>query len=520
MHLIAPLAVGFADAPSGSALIYSHGTTTAAGVFEDFDGEEGVSSHPLDSHGRVIRYVDEMVDVTILDSNGATVLTFVAGVEAASVAVRNNMFTGTETDGSTALGGLTDLQTVIDSLHASFGSTDGNVDVNGASNTLQGALASMDASIFKNIVAFGADPTGATVSTSEIQAALDSAAVSGGAVYVPSGTFHIDSLVSVPAGVSVIGSGHDAIITCKTTSFSTIGSLLYLEGNNYITGLHIQPNDTADAALEIASAVEDVTVRDCKFSIYSGTSIATSGIMLRGATAPSEILIIACEFLNIRYGINHYSGPDVQSVAVIGCNFVNAQAVGSFLYSACAFQNNENPSTYTRCIAPNASSVGDMVVSGCVFDGRTNYYAMSLATSSGFVAAISGNAFHGILPVCSTQGACAGIIRFPDRDERRTTFTSATYSADTGYGVHVGTVSAAGNEIYANPTAFAYNGAKLEIHYKNTNSTQRQQTWTSATAYKGGVEAVNVVQNNKVVSTFRYDSGTWFLVSNTASYAA
>ena len=55
-----------------------------------------------------------------------------------------------------------------------------------------------------NILNFGADPTGATSSTTAIQDAIDAAAVAGGIVFVPAGTFE-HGLLTIPGGVSLYG---------------------------------------------------------------------------------------------------------------------------------------------------------------------------------------------------------------------------------------------------------------------------------------------------------------------------
>ncbi|MCO4773639.1 MAG: hypothetical protein KDA24_26640 [Deltaproteobacteria bacterium] len=59
-----------------------------------------------------------------------------------------------------------------------------------------------------DVVAQGADPTGATDSTTAIQAAIDLAGVAGGRVDFPAGTFRVDDLLTVTAsGVVLVGVG-------------------------------------------------------------------------------------------------------------------------------------------------------------------------------------------------------------------------------------------------------------------------------------------------------------------------
>ena len=52
-----------------------------------------------------------------------------------------------------------------------------------------------------NVIDFGADPTGATDSTSAIQAAIDS--ITNGTVYFPNGTYSINTTLNIDAGTKI-----------------------------------------------------------------------------------------------------------------------------------------------------------------------------------------------------------------------------------------------------------------------------------------------------------------------------
>jgi hypothetical protein len=69
-----------------------------------------------------------------------------------------------------------------------------------------------------NVINFGADKSGATDSTSAIQAAIDSLASTGGLVYLPAGTYLVDvaTLIYKP-GVHVRGAGKGATIITSPT---------------------------------------------------------------------------------------------------------------------------------------------------------------------------------------------------------------------------------------------------------------------------------------------------------------
>lgn len=80
---------------------------------------------------------------------------------------------------------------------------------------------SMIAGASVNILDFGADPTGTTDSAIAIQSAVDSISTTtagagpGGLVYIPTGTYRIETQIDLPYGVSVKGDGGTAsIIYC------------------------------------------------------------------------------------------------------------------------------------------------------------------------------------------------------------------------------------------------------------------------------------------------------------------
>ena len=84
---------------------------------------------------------------------------------------------------------------------------------------IQGAVA--------NVLDFGADPTGVADSTSAIQDAIDSVKVSGGAVYLPTGTYKLTDTIVVDTGVYttgliLFGDGRNTIISQTGTAKDAI----------------------------------------------------------------------------------------------------------------------------------------------------------------------------------------------------------------------------------------------------------------------------------------------------------
>jgi hypothetical protein len=258
MHLVAPLAGGIAAAANGTVDMYRRGTSTRATYYTDFEASSAVTptgAISLGSYGEAVLYVNEVVDCIVRDASGAAVRTFTAGVGAPAVEVISQSFTGT--DYETAQSGASKpvaLSTALDALFTSFGARDFKVLFNGASTTMQTAIAGVG-SLFFNVKspAYGAVGDGSTNDTSAIQAACDAAsAAGGGTVFFPPGTYKTTTAITVAAGVSLLGAGPGASIVAiahatanvftlaaSTTYFSSITGLR-IGASQSNTGNHIQ----------------------------------------------------------------------------------------------------------------------------------------------------------------------------------------------------------------------------------------------------------------------------------------
>lgn len=145
--LIVPLAVGFPDAPSGTAELYRRGTSTLSSlVYSDPDGLTAVTTHDLDSAGRVNRYVTERVDLVVKDADGATIATIddVASVDARTVRMESAAFTGSSltNPGQIVAGGLTTLHAAFALLATSLDNPDWEINFGGYDFGLRNALIS------------------------------------------------------------------------------------------------------------------------------------------------------------------------------------------------------------------------------------------------------------------------------------------------------------------------------------------------------------------------------------------
>ena len=75
-----------------------------------------------------------------------------------------------------------------------------------------------------NVLTYGADPTGTNDSTIAIQAAETAAAVSGGSVYLPTGSYKITSTINVADGVKIYGTNGSNINAWGCNAFTITGS--------------------------------------------------------------------------------------------------------------------------------------------------------------------------------------------------------------------------------------------------------------------------------------------------------
>lgn len=234
MQLVAPLAAGVRGAENGTALLYRRGTSTLISYYTDFEATAAVAQSSsgvvLDSNGGATVYVDTMCNVVVKSSSGTTVRTFVAGVKDSSVEVISDSFTGADyVTGVSGASRPTTLQAVLDRWNDSAGTTNFQVLVGGVATNLQTAVQGVTG-YFYNVKSstYSAVGDGTVNDAASIQAAIDDAdADGGGIVLMPAGTYRIESTLTIPQTVTLIGAGpHVTAISLDAAS----GSALTLTG--------------------------------------------------------------------------------------------------------------------------------------------------------------------------------------------------------------------------------------------------------------------------------------------------
>jgi len=248
MHLIAPLTSGIAGAEDGFVFIRSRGTSSLAACYSDFEGtvlSQPTAGLPLDSLGGYVVYVNELVDVEVVDPEGNPVRAFTAGDAAPDVEVRSLAFTGIPYDGgASGAGEPTTLQVVLDRALTSFGAPDWEVPIGGVDTTIKDAIQAFSG-IFRNVKAaqYGAIGDGATDDTVAIQAALDAGP---GIVWFPEGTYKTTSKLTVPVAVSLWGAGSSSsnILTYHATADGLEFGSGFSNSYQEIRGLLVAPGQS------------------------------------------------------------------------------------------------------------------------------------------------------------------------------------------------------------------------------------------------------------------------------------
>lgn len=304
MHLLAPLAAGVKGAENGTAEIYKRGTSTRATWYADFEATVGDSSGSdllLDANGGTIAYVAEYVTVTVKAADGSAVREFVAGATDNNVEVISPSFTGTDyATAASEANKPVSLATILDLWKTNAGSIDWKVLVDGSSETIKDAFASL-AGIFYNVkaTAYGAKGDGASDDKTAIDAAIAAAdAAGGGIVFFPAGTYRISAPISLKTSVTLLGAGsgesvieidhatNDAIdVSAGSQGDTAIIRWLGIVAGQSNSGILVDVNsvgilvdgcvlgdtNTIGTCLDVASSPVAIVVKDTKFH-FGGTA--------------------------------------------------------------------------------------------------------------------------------------------------------------------------------------------------------------------------------------------------------
>ena len=375
MHLISALAAGVAGAENGTCVITKRGTSTKATYYTDFEGTvaktQSLSSElSLDANGRLVAYVDEVVDIVCKSSGGVIVASFTDGASSPAMEVRSPSFTGTDyVTSASAAGSPTTLQAVLDLWKTNAGSIDWKVQ--GVTPT---QLFNQTYTLVFNVKNYGATGDGSTDDTSFISAAITAAAVSGGVVFFPPGTYRITSALTLPHDVSLVGGSPEttAILMDHLTQKMIVTSGTSAYGPNYIAGLRLASSQAnSGRILDLNSSVR-LVVRECYFG--GSNNNATE---LVGRTAGTPVVHFEnCVFENGAAGGNGINNSDAGHKTFVRCDFKPAaSATGAAILCA-----NGTSTFIDRCrFNPDATTTGTVSyvvidegsITGCKFFNAT-----------------------------------------------------------------------------------------------------------------------------------------------------
>ncbi len=284
MHLIGTLAAGVRGGESGTAQLRRRGTSSPATYYDSAEAETqfATGTVSLDQYGGAAVYVNEPVDVTVFDEQGATVRTFTEMGQATAVEVISPSFTGRDyEDASTGSSKPVKLSSVLDLWFDSAGATDWKVRMGSETLELENALG-RGAGVFFNVRApeYGAAGDSVIDDTAAINAAA-TAAGANGTLFFPAGTYRVTSTLNVTGGqtwllapgASISSSGFATAMIAVSGGSAT--SKFYLRGGNLTSSAsHAGSLLTSTRAVVLEDVVQNGTftangiVTDAGIAVY------------------------------------------------------------------------------------------------------------------------------------------------------------------------------------------------------------------------------------------------------------
>lgn len=299
MQIVAPLIAGISGAEGGYAKLFKRGTSTRATWYADFEGVSSDSSGadiPLDANGRAVVYVNEYVDVQVVDSDGDAVVDFTVGNSTNDVEYRGQSFTGVDYQtAAAAANNPVSVQALMDLWKTQNGSIDWKVAVGATAQTLPTWLAALLGLLFNvKDPTYGALGDGVTDDTGAITAAIAAAnAAGGGTVFFPPGDYYVTSVLTVSAGVNLLGAGPN--VATLSINHAT-ASLLQTAAATYfwtrIEGLRLTAAQTNTGQMLSNLSTSKLILSNC----YIGGANCTGNALVEAANTANYAIIEDCAF--------------------------------------------------------------------------------------------------------------------------------------------------------------------------------------------------------------------------------
>lgn len=154
--------------------------------------------------------------------------------------------------------------------------------------------------------------------TSTLQAVLDSAAASGGAVYVPAGVYTFNGALTVPAGVELRGAGSVAARDQRSLCGGTVFLTAY--------GLGTSNPATAGAFITLAGANAGLNAVRIVYNTNSPYDIKATPYAVRGQA--KGVYCVNCSVTAAAYGVDFSSCDGHIIKRLMSCCYINAIKAG------------------------------------------------------------------------------------------------------------------------------------------------------------------------------------------------
>lgn len=486
MHAIPEIIAGVRGAENGSVQIFKRATTLYATIYPDFEGSSSsvpVAALTLDANGARVAFVNELVDVLVYASTGALLKQFGAGCAAPDVEVRSLSFTGTNYTGGAAAPGLpSSVQAIFDAVLASFGSTDWMVDWGAGPVPIYFAMSAIGGMFFnvKNLT-YGAAGDGVTDDFASIQAAIN-AAVGGGIVFFPPGTYRTTQAFTVGAKVSLMGCGPAASvlqIDHATADLLTYGNAsgtdwqfirsMKLAAKQANTGSHVKVN--ANVILRLT--LDECVVGDANTNGKGIDGAVGTGAIIKMQGGTIQVGGAAANHIYCSAAYPMCFGTRFVPPATFNSSYVIATHGGTFV--GCCFENvSIGAGTFDVLdLDATAPSRGAFVI-GCDIANPTAGTCVALRTTTADCLFESANRIGGLCAnilvtgnagTANTQGAVMG-----SRQSKREFIAS-----DAGIGINCRAygISCVSRTSNANQTLTLQSppfvGAEFTLEYVNNN---------------------------------------------------
>ena len=389
MQLIGALAAGIRGAANGTAEVYRRGTSTRVTWYEDFEGQEPVSTGAdisLDENGGAVVYVGEIVRVVVRDSAGTVVRDFVVSISAKTVEYVGQSFTGVDPEtGDSGVNFPVSVSDVLDCWADSAGST--NFRTTGSLTQLSSVAttAAALANTFIAVTEYGATGDGATDDLSAINTAIAAVqALGGGKLLFPPGTYRITTAaITVPEDVSLSGSGFGSCAIVQATAGVAVLTIGATTDPIVVEDITLRHSGAATGGVPEVTAANGTKSRFLRCAFGNSSRFTDYGISVAAAGTATEVHVDHCLFTSIVSGIiDARTSAPAQPLFISNSKFV-ANTTGTwsgiaspyFVASMCTLDFSTQTSgtgtgvDFTADSGPASSAFG--VVTGCVFTNPT-----------------------------------------------------------------------------------------------------------------------------------------------------